>query len=244
MSVDITTLGWGTALDTYGNAQAGVSYTISQGATTILSGTTSSKGQIVGNITKGTYTVVVGGVSQTVYVSEGAASDDRRVAEVQALDIASGLGDISMTSGTCIATACRVRTTGDYTKFQVVSGTNVGTSVTSIKLCVWDSAGTLLAASADQSAVIVGTSTTYSAISIGSTLSLVAGDVVYPGIAQTFSGTVCRFLGLVGSSKANALTCTGLGVQLVKSATGYAGGTPPSLTTTASSLTPFINLLP
>jgi hypothetical protein len=64
MAVDITTLGWGTVQDKFGNALTGRAFTITDAdSVVVLSGTTDAQGQIVGTIAHGIYTLSVTGIS-------------------------------------------------------------------------------------------------------------------------------------------------------------------------------------
>jgi len=71
VTVDSRGLGWGTVQSRSGDAQSGVSYSLTDSDGNVTSGTTDANGQIIETLASGDYTLSVGGETVVVNVADG-----------------------------------------------------------------------------------------------------------------------------------------------------------------------------
>lgn len=147
--------------------------------------------------------------------------------------IAASVGTI--TSGWEIAARARCQLAGTYTKVRFITGTTAPV-LTDFRAGVWDSAGAVLAETANASATVTAASTLYE-LTFSSPITLAAGQEVFLGFA-VLGGTPGTYRGYAG-----VVDYVDLSPAIARRRSGWAGGALSALNTSASTV-PWVELVP
>lgn len=146
----------------------------------------------------------------------------------------------ALASGTVYGSIAVCMKAGSFTQMALFTSSTAPSAITDCRVGVWNSSGTLLQGSGNLNGTITAANTVYSTLSLGGTVTLTQGQIVYLGVA--FLGTTVPTLRGVSGSGLVALTSA---IVRTKNANGWAGGALPNITGT-NSVNPFpwLTLLP
>lgn len=160
----------------------------------------------------------------------------RRSSNVSTLNRMLVSSNLSLTTGTVYGVLAYAKTAGSFTKIRFSTGSTTPSALTEVRLGVYNSANTLLASTANVSASITTSNTLYDNLALDATVNTTVNQQLYLAIA--FTGTT---LSVKGANPTSGMS--GLSPVLAKT-TAYAGGTLPSLGSSATGNVVWIELVP